>query len=315
MDLVRHLRYFVVIAEELHFGNAAARLGMAQPPLSQRVKRLEDELGVRLFDRTSRQVRLTDAGRLLLPEARDLVARAERIRELMARTVRGDTASLRAAVPPDLGASVLAALIARFRAGHPDVRLTPAEMGTSDQVDALLGGELDLGVLRHPVAASGLGFGPILVQHPGVLLREEDELAGLATVHLADLAGRELVLPPRALEPGLHDETLAGCRRYGFVPAEVRHAVHGQFTIGLVLAGSAVAFGRSADVPGVAWRPLAGSPLVWRTSTAWRGEPSEHVAGFADLTTRVLREDAGMSDEGASPRTWVAPRPATGFLS
>src|SRR5690349_2246899 len=119
MDLVRHLRYFTVVAEELHFGNAAIRLGMAQPPLSQRIRRLEEELGVRLFDRSSRHVRLTGAGRLLLDEAREIVARVDRLRDLAGR---GESAVLRVGIPPDLGSSVIAALIAGFRERMPEVR-------------------------------------------------------------------------------------------------------------------------------------------------------------------------------------------------
>ncbi|MFC7644885.1 LysR family transcriptional regulator [Streptosporangium lutulentum] len=264
MDLVRHLRYFTVVAEELHFGNAAIRLGMAQPPLSQRIRRLEEELGVRLFDRSSRHVRLTEPGRLLLAEAREIVARVDRLRDLAGR---GENTVLRVGVPPDLGSSVIAALIAGFRERMPEVRPAPSEMWSADQVAALTGGTLDMGVVRHPVTAPGLSFGPVLVQRPGVVVAETDPLAALSSVHLADLAGQQLVLFPR--EPGLHEETLAECRRHGFVPDEVHEAQ----TLGLVLAGTAVAFGPRVDLPGLSWRPLLGNPLAWRVSTAWRGRP------------------------------------------
>jgi DNA-binding transcriptional LysR family regulator len=315
MDLVRHLAYFVVVAEELHFGNAAARLGMAQPPLSQRIMRLEDELGVRLFDRSSRQVALTEAGRVLLPEAREVIARVDRIRELMAGTAVDGGDVLRAGVPADLGGAVLAALIAGFHARRPDVRLTPAEMGTAAQAAALLDGRLDVGLLRHPVPAAGLAFGPILVQHPGVLLAEGDELASWSAVHLADLAGRALALFPREAEPGLYDETLATCRRHGFAPVEVCHAANAEFARGLVLSGTAVALGPPPGAAGTAWRPLAGAPLAWRCSTAWRGDPGPLVDDFTRVAVQVLREDAGMVDDGISPARRVAPRPATGLLA
>ncbi|GAA5044241.1 DNA-binding transcriptional LysR family regulator [Thermocatellispora tengchongensis] len=309
MDLVRHLYYFTVVAEELHFGNAAVRLGMAQPPLSQRIKRLEEELGVRLFDRSGRQVRLTEAGRLLLGEAREIVARVERLRALARDGAAG--AALRAAVPPDLGAPVIGALVAGFREAAPGVRLAPAEMWTADQVTALAEGALDVGVVRHPVTAPGLAFGPVLVQTPGVILPEDDPLAAASTVHLADLAGRDLVLFPRDGEPGAHAETVAECRRHGYVP----EVVHDGVTLGLVLAGSAVALGPPAELAGVRWRPLLGAPIAWRVSAAWRTR-NEAVSAFAAVAQRVLKEEAGMTDEGAAPpRRVTALRPATGFLA
>ncbi|MFF5209384.1 LysR family transcriptional regulator [Streptosporangium sp. NPDC000396] len=306
MDLVRHLRYFTVVAEELHFGNAAIRLGMAQPPLSQRIRRLEEELGVRLFDRSSRQVRLTEPGRLLLAEAREIVARVDRLRDLAGR---GENAVLRVGVPPDLGSSVIAALIAGFREHMPEVRPAPAEMWSADQVAALTDGALDVGLVRHPVIAPGLSFGPMLVQRPGVVLAETDPLAELSTVHLADLAGRQLVLFPR--EPGLHEETLTECRRYGFVPEEVHEAQ----TLGLVLAGAAVAFGPQVRLPGLRWRPLLGNPLAWRISTVWRGEAGEAAVAFGAVAVQVLKENAGMTDDGAVPPRQVRARPASGFLA
>ncbi|YCK42175.1 LysR family transcriptional regulator [Actinomadura sp. ATCC 39365] len=305
MDLVRHLRYFVVVAEELHFGNAAIRLGMAQPPLSQRIKRLEEELGVQLFDRSARQVRLTEAGRLLLGESREIVSRVERLRELARR---GDGGVLKIGVPPDLAASVIAALVAGFRAVNPDVRLVPVEIWTADQVSALAEGTIDVGLVRHPVAAPGLDFGQVLVQPLGVLLTGDDPLAEAGEVHLTDLAGRELLMPPKEGEPGWHAETLAECRRHGYVPGQV----HQGAGLGLVLAGQAVAFGPKADVPGLAWRPLLGSPIAYRVSTAWHaatGPKKDWVAEFSDVAVRTLKESAGMTDEGAAPARRISRRP------
>ncbi|MEU7832305.1 LysR substrate-binding domain-containing protein [Nonomuraea sp. NPDC049129] len=301
MDLVRHLRYFTVVAEELHFGNAAIRLGMAQPPLSQRIKRLEEELGVRLFDRSARQVRLTEAGRLLLGEAREIVTRADRLRELVRH---GGGGALKLGVPPDLAAAVIAALVEGFRASNPDVRLTPAEIWTADQVAALTEGAIDVGIVRHPINAPGLRFGQVLVQPQGVLLAEGDPLAVAGEVHLADLAGRELLMPPKEGEPGLHAVTLAECRRHGYVPAQV----HQGAGLGLVLAGAAVAFGARMDHPGIVWRPLLGSPISSRVSTAWRVE-TDAVAGFSAVAVRTLKESAGMTDEAATPVRHISRRP------
>ncbi|RCG32031.1 LysR family transcriptional regulator [Sphaerisporangium album] len=316
MDLIRHLRYFAVVAEELHFGNAAARLGMAQPPLSQRIKRLEDELGVRLFDRSSRQVRLTEPGRLLLAEARDLVARADRIRELMARAASDGVAGLRIGVPPDLGGPVIAALLAALREADPPLRAALTEMSTADQVRALIEGSLDGGVIRHPAGATGLAYGPVLVQHPGVLLPAGDPLAAFSSVHLADLATRPLVLFPRESEPGLHEETLSECRRHGYVPGEVHPGLHPQFTLGLVMSGTAVAFGPRVEQPGVVWRPLLGDPLAWRVSATWRRDDAgEAVEAFGSLAVRVLRENAGLADEGAARARTIRHRPSSGLLA
>ncbi|NUP00445.1 MAG: LysR family transcriptional regulator [Nonomuraea sp.] len=301
MDLVRHLYYFTVVAEELHFGNAAIRLGMAQPPLSQRIKRLEEELGVQLFDRSARQVRLTEAGRLLLGEAREIVARVERLREL---AHHGEGGVLRIGVPPDLAATVIAALVAGFRRTDPDVRLVPAEIWTADQVSALAEGTIDVGLVRHPVSAPGLRFGQVLVQPQGVLLAEDDPLARIGELHLADLAGRDLLTPPKDGEPGLHAELLAECRRHGYVPPRV----HQGAGLGLVLAGAAVAFGPRTQASGLAWRPLLGSPIACRVSTAWRVATGA-VTAFSAVAVRTLKESAGMTDEGAAPERRISRRP------
>lgn len=320
MNLVGHLNCFVIVAEELHFGRAAERLGMAQPPLSQRIQRLEKELGVRLFDRSSRKVELTAPGRLLLEEARDLLARVDRIHSLAERARLGEVGTVRAGLPPDLGGPVVAALIAAFRERAPGRRLELREIGTAEQARALADGALDVGVVRHPIDARELTLGPALVQPVGVLVPADGALAAAPEAHLADLAGHELVVFPREESPGTYDELLASCRRHGYDPPAVHEARHPQFALGLVLSGTAVALtARTEDTGGVTWRPLAGTPLTWRTSCAWRRDlapDQEHaIEEFTAVATAVLRREAGMSPFDGVPARRVVPRPASGFLA
>ncbi|UGQ11756.1 LysR substrate-binding domain-containing protein [Yinghuangia sp. ASG 101] len=316
VNLVAHLACFVAVAEELHFGRAAARLGMAQPPLSQRIQRLEKELGVRLFDRSSRKVELTEAGRLLLGEARDILVRVERVHTIADRSHQ--VGSLRAGVPSDLGRGVLAALIAAFRERRPDTPLDLRPLGTAAQVRGLADGGLDVGVLRHPADTDDLVLGPMLAQPVGVLVPAGSPWAAAREVHLSDLAGSELVVFPREEAPGAYDLVLGVCRRHGFEPAAVRHSPHPEFTLGLVLAGAAVAVApHTDDSPGVVWRPLLGRPLVWQTSCAWRGghELLATIEDFTAAATEILRTEAGMALVGSAPRRRVVVHPASGFLA
>jgi DNA-binding transcriptional LysR family regulator len=315
VNLVGHLRCFVAVAEELHFGNAAIRLGMAQPPLSQRIQRLEKELGVRLFDRSSRRVELTVPGRLLLDEAREFLDRADRIYALADRARDGGAGVLRAGLPSGLGGDVVAAIIAAFREHRPDLRLELRELPTDEQVRALADRTLDVGVLRHPCDTRDLELGPMLGQPMGVLLPENtaaDEL------HLSDLAGRELVLFPRDDAPGPYDEILVTCRRHGYDPPSVHETGNPQFALGLVLSGTAVALTpRTATTPGVVWRPPAREPLALRTSCAWRqtDDPDPAIADFTTATTTALQREAGMTPLERTPKRRVPPHPASGFLA
>nr|WP_202421290.1 LysR family transcriptional regulator [Actinomadura rayongensis] len=315
VNLVGHLRCFVAVAEELHFGRAAERLGMAQPPLSQRIRRLESELGVTLFDRSSRRVVPTPAGRLLLDDARELLALADRVHTLGDRVRQSADGALRAGIPAGLGGGVVAALIAAFRARRPAVRLDLRETPTAQQAAALADGTLDAGVLRHPCDTRGLALGPMLGQRIGALLPAAD---APAEPRLGDLAGRDLVLFPRDEAPGSHDEWLAACRRDGYDPPAVHTARRAEFALGLVLSGTAVALvpEPAAVPPGTAWRALAGDPIVWRTSCAWRADGADPaVADFAAVATAVLRAEAGMTPLGAGPLRRVEFRPSSGFLA
>src|SRR4051812_41930313 len=148
---LRHLRYFAAVAEELHFGRAAARLHIAQPPLSQQIRRLEAELGVELFRRNRRRVELTDAGRLLLDQARPLLRDADRIEATMRRAGQGEVGRLRVGFVGSATYEVLPLTLRASRAPHPDAEPPPHEQLSSDLFEARRAGRADAGLARPPL--------------------------------------------------------------------------------------------------------------------------------------------------------------------
>lgn len=318
VDLLRQLRHFTVVGEELHFGRAAERLGMAQPPLSQRIRELERELGVELFDRSRRRVRLTPAGAVLLDEARELLAGVSRMRELVARAGRGEYGTLRVGVPPELPGSVLGAVLTEFAALAPEVRLELREFTTAEQLELLAGHGLDAGLVHHPLdPAAGLDSGPVIEPPLGVVLPRVPPLAGEASsggeITLAELAGRALVTHPREAAPALYDATLAACRDEGFHPVRVSTARSPEVMLGLVIAGHGVAFSHPAIArkePRVVWRPLASRAPLWRLVFAWPSRaPHPAVGPLVRAATGILRGDEGGAPAVSGPGAASASRP------
>ncbi|HCT78063.1 MAG TPA: LysR family transcriptional regulator [Micromonosporaceae bacterium] len=304
MDLFRHLRYFVAVAEVLHFGRAAEVLGIAQPPLSQSIQRLERELGVELFDRSRRQVELTPAGRLLLDEARGVLAGEERMRAVMRMARDGTLGTLRAGVPPETPAVTLQALLRRLADQLPGLDIDLQELTTGEQLRMLADARLDVGLVHHPVDALDLRFGPAVRIRLGVVLPRASPLARRTELALADLVGHDLVMAPRATAPGWHDHILDVCRQHAFAPARIRHARNPEFLLGLLLAEHGVAFEPESTArrePRVIWRPLAGNPLHRTASAAWPAQ-SPHPAAerFADVAAATLEE--------ATPEPMAVPR-------
>ncbi|CAL9506836.1 LysR family transcriptional regulator [Streptomyces sp. enrichment culture] len=316
VDLLRHLRLFVTVADELHFSRAAERLGMAQPPLSQAIRRLEKELGTELFDRSQRGVRLSAAGAVLLEEAHDLLAREERLRTVARRAADGGLGTLRAGVPPDTTAAVLSALLTACAEHAPGLTVDLHEVSTEEQLRLLAGGGLDAGLVQHPVDATDLRLGPEVPLDLGVVLPRTSPLARLPEVRLGELSGHDLVLFPRAHAPGWYDTVLDVCRAEGFVPGRVRHAANPEFLLALVTAGHGVAFDQGPAArkePRVAWRPLVRRPLTLRISGAWPAGRAAHPAAprFAELAADVLarhhtasRHRVGTRPDDDSPRPW-----------
>ena len=295
MDLLKHLASFVAVAEERHFGRAAERLHLAQSPLSGRIRRLEQELGVTLFVRTSRHVGLTPAGRVLLGEARGLLQDADALRAVMARVRDDGAGAVRAGLSPGLGAQVSARLVRRFRLACPAVRLEVRQSTTAEQAQSLSEGALDVGLLMHPFSGSGLVAGQPLEKPLGVLVRDDSALARRTEVGLEELDGRSLVLFPRATAPEAFDRLLVDCRAHGFDPCDIHQAHEHDIGLGLVMAGEAVALTtRPHGDRTVAWRPLRGRPLRLRASAVWRRDTGgPEVRAFNESAVITLRDDAG----------------------
>lgn len=239
---VRHLRCFLCVAEELHFGRAAQRLGMSQPPLSQQIRALEEELGARLFERTSRRVRLTEVGRLFLPEARQALAQVERAAQVARQARSGELGrlSLGFTASAPFVQSVANALYA-FRQGHPHVDLALQELSHDEQIARIMEDELDIGILRSFTAQllpSGLMSACLLEEDMLLALREDHPLARRkADPAIADLADVSFVSYGVTNGPGFTENFLSLCEQAGFRPHIALEVSSFATLLGLVAAG------------------------------------------------------------------------------
>ncbi|MBW1596294.1 LysR substrate-binding domain-containing protein [Streptomyces sp. JJ38] len=256
------LRLFAVVAEELHFGRAAARLHLSQPGLSYRVKALEEALGYQVLARNRRGVRLTSAGEVLLAGARRLLGEAHRVVDDGGRVARGELATVRVGFVGTALYSLLPAVLRAARVRYPALQVRVAEHKSADQVRLLQLGQLDLGLVHLPVDPdSGLETTPVLEDPVGVALPDGHRLAGEDAIALADLAGDAFVLFPRELEPRTYDRYTEACVAAGFAPRVAHEATGLQTILALVAAGMGVAFvarsvARDLTRSGVVFRPL-----------------------------------------------------------
>ncbi|QWF81338.1 LysR family transcriptional regulator [Amycolatopsis sp. CA-230715] len=274
MDLpLAQLRAFVVVAEELHFGRAANRLGIAQPPLSQQIRRLEERVGHALFDRAP--VALTAAGAELLPVAvRVLDDLAEGL--AAARAVgSGNAGRIRIGFAASLALTVVPGLLHAFRTRFPGVALEMREMTTSPQLAALAEGRIDVGLVREPPEdGPPLSFRTVAVEGFVAVLPSRHPLAARRVVDIADLADDPFVLLPRADGPGLHDRIVGLCETAGFTPRIAQRAVEWQTVCALVEAGLGVSLApagiRRIRLSGVAFRPVRPRSASTTVAAAWR---------------------------------------------
>jgi len=293
---LRQLRYFVTVADELHFGRAAVRLHMTQPPLSQAIAALEDQLGAPLFVRNRRTVALTPAGAALLPEAKRLLAEAESLPALVRRAAAGEAGRLAIAFITSADYSVLPPFLRRYSERYPDVHLSLHEATSDVQVEELLRGRIDAGFLIPPLPDRALAqLDYLKVLDEPLILCAPAGLAlppGGAPVRLQDLPHLPLIIFPREVSPALHDAILSCWRAAGITPAVGQQAIQMQTIVSLVSAGMGLALVPQSVSnlmrPGVEYRALADPTPRVDTGIAWRRDnPSPVLQGFLELLRTI----------------------------
>jgi len=291
---LRHLRYFLAVAEELHFGRAAARLHIAQPPLSQQIRQLERELGFDLFLRTNRRVRLTDAGRAFRAEAQALLDGLGRATAAAGRVARGESGALAVGFVASATYALLPALYRRFHERYGDVALTLAEMSTAEQVEALRAGRIQLGLARPPVGDETLALEPLADEPLVVALPARHRLAPRRALALRTLAAEPFVLFPSHPRPGWIDVVQGACRGAGFRPAVAQEVLELSTAVTLVAAGIGVtlvpASAQALRLPGVVYRPLRPPAPTTRLLALRRADDrSAVVERFLEVAREVVR--------------------------
>jgi DNA-binding transcriptional LysR family regulator len=300
---LRHLRYFVAVAEELNFSRAARRLRMAQPPLSVAIRQLEQELGAQLFVRSSREVTLTEAGRALLDGARRTLAEAELAMSEARRAAAGELGSLRVGFSWSARFETLPALGQALRAEQPDLTLLTEEMWNASMPSALRSGSLDVAVSLCPEIAGELSYEPLRREAVVALLSAHHALAGERPIPLRALADEGFVLFPRELAPRLYDTLVGLCRHAGFEPNVRSESFHSGWELGLLAELPVVAIvpesvGRNLP-DGVAAVALSEPPDRLETDLVWRADDSSAtVAAFLEVARSVFEPPSPTS--GAS---------------
>lgn len=296
------MRYFVAIAEELHFGRAAARLHIAQPSLSRAIRDLEAALGVQLLVRTKRSVALTEAGRTLFDEAPPALEAVEHCLVRTRRVGSGELGELSVAFLPSVTGVLIPQLVTAFRTSRPDVHVQLREMLDDPLLAGLLSGRVDVGILRSRTDAEGLSFEPLLDDPVHVVLPLRHPLAVRRRLAYGDLRNESFVLWPRNQSREGYDAVIDGCRKAGFSARVVQECAHPYTTLGLVAAGAGVSvlsgLFRSfrSDVAFVRLaRPRGTIYLAWRSSS-----PSPARDAFVDLVRRAgaaFRDDLNRGSE------------------
>ena len=284
---LRHLRYFVTVAEELHFTRAALRLNIAQPPLSQQIRALETELGVQLFLRTRRSVALTDAGHALLARARDLLAVTLALPQELQRVARGETGLLRIGFSATLPLTrVLRDVVADHRRARPDVALNLREMHLQLQFDSLRRGELDVGLVRYNERApEGIRLEVLRRDPLRLVLPASHRFARRKSVAIAECRDEAFIGFPGDAGTGTGPLLKRLCTQAGFEPRIAQEAREATTQIGLVAAGLGIAVLPAplgaVRIEGVRYVPLEGEGALLVMSAATRAdEASERVLDF-----------------------------------
>ena len=256
---LRDLRSFLAVAHHRNFSRAAEQLHVSQPALSEQIRKLEDELGTPLFDRTSRGATLTDAGDAFLPQARAVLAAADAAAESVRMVAHGLAGTLTLGFIDSAAVGILPPLIRRFTARYPELKLRLRELSTRQQLEAVAEGEIDVGIVGGPVWNPALAGRLVATESLLLALPAEHRLAGETAVRLADLRDEGFITYPVDRHAGLYEETLRLCHGAGFEPKIVQEANEIYTICGMVAAGLGVAIvpeSAGAIAPdGVVYRP------------------------------------------------------------
>jgi DNA-binding transcriptional LysR family regulator len=289
---LRHLRYFTAVADTLNFHRAAEILHLAQPALSSQIKTLEDELGVKLFQRTTRSVSLTHAGRVFLEEARTVLASATQAENRARNAEHGLVGHLRIGLIAPTANAWLARILREFHQAYPGVQLSLFDLTSPEQINRLRSGELDAGLLRPPVGYAD--FDAMLVEESGQVLAMPagHRLSRLKKLTWKDLDGEGLVMMDPRVQHGYYDTFLAACAKAGATPRPAQFAHDVQTKMWLISAGFGVSpvtdTLRQVKRPGLVFRPLpSGLPLV-QTVLAWRKNDDSPVLSHFREAFKVL---------------------------
>jgi DNA-binding transcriptional LysR family regulator len=271
------LEAVVVLAETLHFGRAADRLHVSQPALSKRIKRLEERIGGPLLVRGYRDVRLTEAGRLLAGRGRHLIQESAATVALTQRAARGEAGLLRIGFGIATILGLVPDVLLRFRRAYPEVQLSLRDMPTPDQVSALANREIDVGFVRRPVSDDRLVMRPVLDERLVVALGPRSPW--VPKLGLRSVAGEPFIIIARTRSASFYDHALSVCAAAGFAPRIVQEAGELFTVLSLVRAGLGVSLvPRSAALmrlPGVRFRELTISKAAWNIALAWHRDSDD----------------------------------------
>ena len=280
---LRHLRYFIAVAEELHFGHAAARLNISQPPLSQQIQILEQQIGARLFARTNRSVSLTEAGRQFLADSRQILSQVDDAAARAARLHHGETGELRIGFTSSAPfIKAVSDTLSTFRRRYPDVHIQTRETNTREQIVPLNEGALDLGLMRNTQLQDTLAWERVLREPLLAMVPRDHPLASQPRVSLRELAREPFVFFDPHVGTGLYDDILGLMRRYDLTPAITQEVGEAMTIIGLVAAGLGVsilpASFRRVQLLEMCWLPIEEQDAV---SEMWLVWSKHHEQGQA----------------------------------
>jgi DNA-binding transcriptional LysR family regulator len=299
---LRHLIAFLAVAQELHFGRAARRLQMAQPPLSQQIRQLEKELGVQLFERNTRSVRLTSAGQSFLEPARTVLDDLDTARRAAKAAGRGEYGRVTVGFAGASSHETLPLLTRAVRAAHPGIELAlTGQMYANVALARVADGSLDLGFVRVPAARPGVLTRVIAEESLVCAVPSDHRLARRKRIPVAALADEPFVSFPANAGSSLRDATVEVCARVGYTPRVVQEAPDSHTILALVAAGVGVTLTLTScqhiQQTGLVYRPLAGPPIRLRAALAWRGDnPSAALRSVLAVAEAALPEPGRQQD-------------------